>query len=64
MADEEDIKTQLLTKAKWLPPVDHVDQLPTEGVEEGTRVFVDCEEADNEEVWVFQDGSWVHLDSL
>ncbi|MCB9679024.1 MAG: hypothetical protein H6737_28240 [Alphaproteobacteria bacterium] len=64
MAEEDEIKTQMLTKAKWLPPVDDVNLLPIEGVEEGTRCFVDSEANDEEEVWVFTDGRWVHLETL
>lgn len=60
MANDDEAKTQLLTRVKWLPPVETPDQLPTEGVEEGTRCFVDGPDAANEEeVWEFRDGRWV-----
>jgi hypothetical protein len=64
VSDEDQIKTQVMTKAKWLPPVESIDQLPLEDVEEGTRCFVDSDERDDEEVWEFKDGRWVHLDTL
>jgi hypothetical protein len=61
VAHDDEAKTQLLTRAKWLPPVERIDQLPTEGVEEGTRCFVDgdVDEAADEEVWEFRGGRWV-----
>lgn len=62
MASEDDIKTQLLTRVKWLPPVDTLDELPQDGVAEGTRCFVGPEDADVEEVREFRGGRWVIVD--
>ncbi len=61
---EDDIQTQLMTRASWLPPVADVSELPIEGVAEETRCFVDPDDAEDEEVWVFRQGKWHHIDTL
>ena len=64
MAHEDDIQTQLMTRNSWLPPVSHVDELPIDGVAEETRCFVDPDDAEVEEVWVFRHGKWHLIDTL
>ncbi|MCA9571971.1 MAG: hypothetical protein KC656_29235 [Myxococcales bacterium] len=64
MPDEEDaIKTQLMTRTRWLPPVEKVQDLPIDGVTEGTRCFVDGD-GEVEEVREFRQGIWVIVDAL
>lgn len=63
--DEDLIKTQMITKIRWLPPVETTDQLPVDGVEEGTHCFVEGPDHEGEEeVWKFEGGRWVREDSL
>jgi len=64
LAEQDELETQIMTKANWLPPVERLEQLPVEGVEEGTRCFVEPDDGDFEEVWVFRSGAWVHIDTL
>lgn len=64
LTNPDEVKTQLMTKANWLAPVERVDQLPTHGVSEGTRCFVDADDAEFEEVWEFKAGAWVLMDTL
>lgn len=60
MNDQDTIKTTLFTKAKWIRPVATVGELPTEGVVEGTRCFVDVDGTDDdEEVWEYTGGQWI-----
>lgn len=63
--DQDQIKTQLITKIRWLSPVASADDLPVEGVEEGMHCFVEGPENDGEEeIWAFEDGKWVRIDEL
>jgi len=63
--DEDQIKTQLITKMRWISPVKHPHELPTEGVEEGMHCFVEGASDDGEEeIWAYQDGEWVRIDEL
>lgn len=61
--EPDDVKTVLIQKLKWLPPVDSVDDLPTQGVEEGTHCFVEGDDED-EEIWQFTDQRWIRIDQL
>jgi hypothetical protein len=63
--DEDQIKTQLITKMRWLSPVKRAEDLPTADVEEGMHCFVEGEGDDGEEeIWAFEDGRWVQIDEL
>jgi hypothetical protein len=63
--DEDAIKTQLITKIKWLAPVSHPDELPLDGVEDGAHCFVEGEADDaEEEIWMFRAGAWTRIDEL
>lgn len=63
--DQDSIKTQLITKIRWLSPVKSVDDLPIEGVEDGMHCFVEGPEDDGEEeIWAFEDGKWTQVDAL
>jgi len=65
MADQDDIKTVLIQKLRWLPPVKRVDQLPQDDVEEGSHCFVEGPDTDGEEqIWQFTEGRWVQIDDL
>ena len=65
MNDEDQIKTQLITKIRWLPPVERQDQLPTQGVEEGAHCFVEGPDHESdEEIWMYKDGAWIRIDEL
>lgn len=65
MNEEDDIKTVLIQKLKWLPPVASLADLPGEGVEEGTHCFVEGPETEGEEqIWQFTGGAWVQIDDL
>lgn len=60
--DEDDVKTVLYTKSAWLQPVESVDDLPTEGVEEGTKVLVGPESGDEDQTYQFFGGAWICID--
>jgi hypothetical protein len=63
--DQDQIKTQLITKIRWLSPVPSVDDLPVDGVEEGMHCFDEGPEDDGEEeIWAFEEGKWVRVDEL
>lgn len=65
MDDEDQIKTQLITKIRWLSPVARAEDLPTAGVEEGAHCFVEGPGDDSdEEIWMFRAGAWVRVDEL
>lgn len=64
MTDQDAIKTQMMTRTKWLPPVDQVGLLPIEGVADGTRCFVATDDEDVEDVYEYQDGIWIVVDQL
>lgn len=59
--NEDEIETRMITKANWLKPVASPDELPTDGVDEGTMCYVEADDADEEEVWEFQLGRWVRI---
>ena len=61
MPDEDAIKTHVMTRANWLPPVENVDQLPLADVGEGTRCFVDPDGEEDEQIWEFRQGRWVRV---
>ncbi len=60
--EEDEIATQMITKLNWLTPVETVDQLPKEGVPEGSMCFVAPE--GEEEVWQLVQGTWTRIDML
>lgn len=62
MPSEDETATQLITKLSWLKPVARVEDLPTEGVEEGAMCFVEAE--GEEEVWQYKSGTWERVDML
>lgn len=62
MMEEDEVSTQLITKLNWLQPVERVEDLPVEGVPDGSMCFVEAD--GEEEVWQFVDGVWVRVDML
>ena len=64
-ADPDQVKTQLMQKIRWLPPVQSVHDLPVEGVAPGMHCFVESDDAEaDEEIWAFNDGQWTRVDTL
>lgn len=61
--EEDDIKTVLIQKLQWLPPVDTVSQLPPDAAE-GTHCFVEGPDTEGEEIWKVIGGAWVQVDEL
>lgn len=65
MDDQDLIKTQLITKIRWLSPVASAEELPTDGVEDGSHCFVEGPDGDaEEEIWMYEEGKWVRIDEL
>ena len=62
MPNEDDIATRRIEKIPWLPPVDSVEDLPTQDVPEGTMCFVEAE--GQEEVYQYTNGAWMRVDML
>jgi hypothetical protein len=59
--NEDDIETRVISRANWLPPVASPEELPTDGVADGTMCYVEADDADEEQVWEFTGGAWVHI---
>ena len=62
MPAEDDIETRVMTRANWLPPVKSQDELPTEGVAEGSMCYVEGDVSGDEEVWEYRNSRWSRLD--
>ncbi len=63
--DQDQIKTQMITKIRWLSPVESATDLPSEGVEEGMHCFVEGPKNDGEEeIWAYAAGKWERVDEL
>jgi hypothetical protein len=63
--DQDQIKTQLITKIRWMAPVASAELLPTEDVQEGAHCFVEGVEGDaEEEIWMYAEGQWTRIDEL
>jgi hypothetical protein len=61
----DDVKTVLIQKLVWLPPVASVDELPTDGVAPNTHCFVEGDDDDSEEeIWMYDGTKWVSVDQL
>lgn len=64
-ASEDDIPTRRIQKVDWLPPVTRTEDLPIDGVLEGTMCFVEGPDGEGEEeVWEFHAGGWRRIDTL
>jgi hypothetical protein len=62
MADEDDIETRVMTRANWLSPVKSKEELPTEGVTEGSMCYVEGDVSGDEEVWEYRNSRWSRFD--
>lgn len=62
---EDDIPTRRIQKISWLPPVPRAEDLPIDGVLDGTMCLVEGRDGEGEEeVWEFEGGSWRQIDTL
>lgn len=62
MPAEDDIETRMMTRATWLPPVKSQEELPTDGVAEGSMCYVEGDVSGDEEVWEYRNARWSRLD--
>ena len=62
MAGEDEIETRVMTRANWLPPVKAPEELPTEGVAEGSMCYVEGDVSGDEEVWEYRNSRWSRFD--
>jgi hypothetical protein len=52
----------VLQKVRWIPPVERAEELPTDGVVEGSMCYVEGDVTGDEEVWEFHQGAWRRVD--